>query len=107
MWGLTFASAIVCHLGNGASMSCIRFSPTHIERHCCLLVRIHFIMVMIWWTGLAPWEVEFPFSGSLISTFLIQVRKERPMGTQTLLGCYNNRVRNKQKLAQVVEKERD
>ena len=21
-----------------------------------LLVRIHFIMVMIWWTGLAPWE---------------------------------------------------
>mmetsp|Transcript_53274 Transcript_53274/g.126801 ORF Transcript_53274/g.126801 Transcript_53274/m.126801 type:complete len:433 (+) Transcript_53274:86-1384(+) len=28
------------------------------------------------------------------------VRKERPMGTQTLLGCYNNRVRNKQKLAQ-------
>jgi len=21
-----------------------------------LLVRIHFIIVMIWWTGLAPWE---------------------------------------------------
>ena len=26
-----------------------------------LLVRIHFIIVMIRWTGLAPWEVEFPF----------------------------------------------
>jgi len=30
-----------------------------------LLVRIHFIIVMIWWTGLAPWEFEFPFPGSL------------------------------------------
>jgi len=26
---------------------------------------------MIWWTGLAPWEFEFPFPGSLISTFLV------------------------------------
>ena len=25
-----------------------------------LLVRIHFIIVMIGWTGLAPWELEFP-----------------------------------------------
>ena len=25
---------------------------------------------MIWWTGLAPWEFEFPFPGSLISAFL-------------------------------------
>ena len=33
-----------------------------------LLVRIHFIIEMIWWTGLAPWEFEFPFPGSLIST---------------------------------------
>jgi len=24
---------------------------------------------MIWWTGLAPWEVESPFPGSLTSTF--------------------------------------
>ena len=30
-----------------------------------LLVRIHFIIVMIRWTGLAPWECEFPFPGSL------------------------------------------
>ena len=33
-----------------------------------LLVRIHFIIAMIRWTGLAPWEFEFPFPGSLIST---------------------------------------
>ena len=38
-----------------------------------LLVRIHFIIVMIRWTGLAPWEFEFNFPGSLTSTFLGQV----------------------------------
>ena len=26
---------------------------------------------MIRWTGLAPWELEFPFQGSLASTFLL------------------------------------
>ena len=25
-----------------------------------------------WWTGLAPWEFEFPFPCSLISTFLLR-----------------------------------
>ena len=35
-----------------------------------LLVRIHFIIVMRRWTGLAPWEFEFPSPGSLTSTFL-------------------------------------
>jgi len=34
------------------------------------LVRIHFVIEMIRWTGLAPWEFEFSFPGSLISTFL-------------------------------------
>ena len=34
------------------------------------LVRIHFVIVMIRWTGLAPWEFEFPFPGSPTSTFL-------------------------------------
>jgi len=34
-----------------------------------VLVRIHFIIVMIRWTGLAPWEFGFPFPGSLTSTF--------------------------------------
>ena len=32
-----------------------------------LLVRIH---RCFWWTVLAPWEFEFPFPGSLTSTFL-------------------------------------
>jgi len=36
------------------------------------LVRVHLIIVMIRWTGFAPWEFEFPFSGSLTSTFLAQ-----------------------------------
>ena len=35
-----------------------------------LLVPFHFIIEMIWWTGLALWELKFPFSGSLTSTFL-------------------------------------
>jgi len=39
-------------------------------RETSLLVRIHFIIVMIRWTGLAPCEFEFPFSGSHTSTFL-------------------------------------
>ena len=29
-----------------------------------LLVRIHYIIVMIKWTGLAPWEFEFTDSGA-------------------------------------------
>ena len=28
------------------------------------------LIVMIGWTGLAPWEFEFPLPGSLTSTFL-------------------------------------
>jgi len=36
-----------------------------------LLVPIHFIIVIIRWTGLEPWEFEFPFPGSLTSTFLV------------------------------------
>jgi len=30
-----------------------------------LLVRIHFIIVMIWWTGLAPWELNSLFQVQL------------------------------------------
>jgi len=37
-----------------------------------LLVRVHFIIVMIRWTGLAPWEFKFSFPGSLTSAFLLQ-----------------------------------
>ena len=36
-----------------------------------LLVRIHVIIVMIWWTGLAPWELKFSFPGGLTSAFLV------------------------------------
>ena len=36
-----------------------------------LLVRIHFIIVLIRWTGLASWEFQFSFPGSLKSTFLV------------------------------------
>ena len=39
-----------------------------------LLVRIHLIIVMIWWTGLAPWEFVFPFPGRLVSAFLVPQR---------------------------------
>ena len=35
-----------------------------------LLGRVHYIIKMIWWTGLAPWVFKFPFTGSLTSTFL-------------------------------------
>ena len=39
-----------------------------------VLVRIHFVIVMIRWTGLAPWEFELPFPGSLTSTFLASAK---------------------------------
>jgi hypothetical protein len=35
-----------------------------------LLVRIHFIIEMIWWTGLTAGEFELPFPGNRTSTFL-------------------------------------
>ena len=35
-----------------------------------LLVRIHFIIMIVRWTGLTPWEFEFHFPCSLTSTFL-------------------------------------
>ena len=39
-----------------------------------LLVRIHLIIEMILVDRLAPWEFEFPFPGSLISTVLKRKR---------------------------------
>jgi len=35
--------------------ACVREREFFIDN---LLVRIHFIIVMIWWTGLAPWEFD-------------------------------------------------
>ena len=43
-------------------------APAGEERDLCidnLLVRTHFIIETISWTGLAPWEFEFPFPGAL------------------------------------------
>jgi len=41
-----------------------------------LLIQIGLIIVMIRWTGLAPWELESPFLGSLTSTFLAHAGKK-------------------------------
>ena len=35
-----------------------------------LLVRFHSIIVMTRWTGLAPWDFDFPYPGGLTSTLL-------------------------------------
>ena len=46
-----------------------------------LLVQIHFNIMIIRWTGLAPWEFGLPFTGSLTSTFqyhLPPVLRARP-----------------------------
>ena len=51
-----------------------------------LLVRIHFIIVMIRWTGLAAREFEFPFPGSLTSTFL-EALSTALQGCQVSLGA--------------------
>ena len=35
---------------------------------------MHFIIVVLRWTGLAPWEFEFPFPGGLTSIDSLLVR---------------------------------
>ena len=47
-----------------------------------LLVRIHFIIVMTRWTGLAPWVLNLPSPGNLTSIFLLQVRKPKPQSPE-------------------------
>ena len=42
---------------------------------------------MIRWTGLAPWEFEFPFPGSLTSTFLADRGPLALAGLLTQLGA--------------------
>ena len=60
--------------GGEARQERIGLAPCHLPQREFfidnLLVRIPFILVMIRWTGLAPWEFESPFPGSLTSTFL-------------------------------------
>jgi len=41
---------------------------------------------MIKWTGLAPWEFEFPFPGSLTSTFLVTGANGNGNGLSGLLA---------------------
>ena len=56
------------------------WKPTSPDIELCidnLLVRVHCIIEMVRWNGLAPWEFEFPFPGILTSTFLDQ-RRPRP-----------------------------
>ena len=58
-------------LGESADAAWVhRIAKAHVDIDN-LLVRIHFIIVMIRWIGLAPWEFEIPFPGSLASTFLV------------------------------------
>ena len=47
-----------------------------------LLVRVHIMR----WTGLAPWEFEFPFPGSLTSTFPVTGTKLRVQASAVVLG---------------------
>ena len=47
-----------------------------------LLVPTHFFIVMIRWTGLAPWAFKFPLPGSRTSTFLVDVLAARPLPAQ-------------------------
>ena len=58
-----------CDLAFGLTAMVLQSRGTCRERELFidnLLVRIHFIIEVIWWSGLAPWEFEFPFPGSLI-----------------------------------------
>ena len=71
------AGGVAEHDGDGARAGVVERDP--LQGHAAvehgseffidnLLVRIHCIIVMIKWTGLASWEFEFPFPGSLTST---------------------------------------
>ena len=54
-----------------------------------LLVRIHLIMSqMFWWIGLAPWQFEFPFPCSSISTFLLEISPSTRLITRGHKSAY-------------------
>ena len=57
-----------------------------------LLVRIHLIIVMIRWTGLAPSEFEFPFPGSLTSAFLAVTTRSDCKNVSRWIGCAAPRI---------------
>jgi len=50
--------------GSDANAAMLLVRPSTLQREFFidyLLVRAHLIIVMIRWTGLAPWEFDFPF----------------------------------------------
>ena len=62
-------------VGRGRVSSLVASQPHHFHVESDLfidnlLVRIHSIIAMMGWTGLAHWEFEFPFQGSLASTWI-------------------------------------
>ena len=68
---LTFCKVVINDLGHVGRHRCSGLAREEREFSLNPLVRIHFIIGLIWWTGLAPWEFEFPFPGSLIYIFLV------------------------------------
>jgi len=66
-----------CHHCRGAHTLQPREREFYIDN---LPVRIHFSIVTIRWSGLAPWEFEFPFPSSLASTFLVIYFEPYPSG---------------------------
>ena len=51
-----------------------------------LLVRVHFIIIMIRWTGLAPQVFELPFPGSRMSTFISPTKVKAKLHTRLPLA---------------------
>jgi len=65
--------AVAAHHGHDARHLALLLSTLEREFFIDnLLIRTHFIIVMFWWTGLASWEFEFPFPGSLTFTLSLQ-----------------------------------
>ena len=54
-----------------------------------LLLRVPFVIVMIRWTGLEPWEFEFHFPGSLTFTFLVQEVPLHPPRYSFFFACHS------------------
>jgi len=52
-----------------------------------LLARIHFIIEMIWWTGLAPWEFEFPCISTLLVARCVRTSPTRLRVMEEFICC--------------------
>ena len=60
---------VPCPASRVCSLPSLPVTCTFREEETSLLTTFCPKFVMIRWTGLAPWEFEFPFPGSLVSTF--------------------------------------